>query len=137
MRTGKTLPILFAVLVLVALLGTVSMGVMGAGSFGGMMGPGMMAGYAGTYAAWPWGWMMLAGTISMVAFWGAVIVGVALLVRGLAGQTPTATDRANADAPLAILQRRYAAGEIDQATYERMRQELAAGSGPQVSNKAA
>ena len=58
MRTGKTL-LGKTLLIVFAALGTVSMGMMGAGSVGGMMGAGMMSGYAGL----PWGWMMLAGTV--------------------------------------------------------------------------
>jgi putative membrane protein len=87
-----------------------------------MMGPGMMWGYgsAGTIA----GWGMALGMLAMVAFWIALIAGVVLLVRWAAGQGAAPTAAPGTDDPVAILKRRYAAGEIDQPTYERMKQEL-------------
>jgi uncharacterized membrane protein len=45
-----------------------------------------------------------------------------VLVRWLLGHAHAGADRGDED-PLAILRRRYAAGEIDQATYERMKRE--------------
>ncbi len=65
-----------------------------------------------------WGW---AGMLLMGVFWIAVIAAVvwliARMVRGTRGRIrrPTAED---------ILRERYARGEIDQETYERMRSEL-------------
>jgi len=96
-----------------------------AGSFmmgPGMMGPGMMWGYgsAGTVG----GWGMALGMLAMLAFWIALIAGVVLLVRWAVGQATAPNTATGTDAPLAILRRRYAAGEIDQPTYERMKQEL-------------
>jgi putative membrane protein len=109
------LGVLVAAVLIAALAGTVWMGP-------GVMGPGMMWGYGslGTVA----GWGMALGMLAMVAFWIALIAGVVLLVRWAAvqGAAPTASTRT--DDPVAILKRRYAAGEIDQATYERMKQEV-------------
>ena len=59
----------------------------------------------------------------MFAFWGALIVGVVLLVRWLAG-TNAAPDGAEEDTALQTLRRRYAAGEISHEEYERMRKAL-------------
>jgi putative membrane protein len=108
------------VLVLVVLLGPLLAG--------GMMGPGMMGGYglpgvAFHGSGWLWGLGMGLGGLVMLAFWGALIAGGIVLVRWLFSQAHAGDDRGGEN-PLAILRRRYAAGEIDQATYERMKQEL-------------
>jgi putative membrane protein len=113
-----------AVLVLALLLGPVVMGgMMGAG----VMGPGMMGwGYAPPGAlptgnGWLWGLGMGLGGLLMLAFWGALIVGVVLLVRGATGHWTGSTAE---DDPVTILRRRYAAGEIDRVTFERMQADL-------------
>lgn len=118
-------------LILVTLLGTVlGSAMMGTGWGGGMMGPGMMWGYgasAGPAAAagWPWAIGMGFGWLAMIALWAAVVLGIVLLVRWVVGAAPQETTRLTVE-PLTILRRRYAAGEIDQETYERMKRELAA-----------
>ncbi len=91
---------------------------------GGMMGPGGMWGFGGPGApvgtgGWTWGLGMGLGALAMLAFWGAIIVGVVLLVRSLAG--PAAGSRGGESA-VDILKRRYAAGEITREEYEQMRQ---------------
>jgi putative membrane protein len=109
------------VVVLIALVGALA----GSAMMGnGMMGPGMMWGYSGSGAVGGWG--MGLGMLAMLAFWIALIVGVVLLVRWATGQAAVPIASTGTDDPTAILKRRYAAGEIDQATYERMKQELAA-----------
>jgi len=67
---------------------------------------------------------MAAGWIMMVVFWGLVVVGIVVLVRaattrGAPGQ-PTP-----ADAPLEILKRRYAAGELTKEQFEEMKHHIA------------
>jgi putative membrane protein len=127
-REGRTLAVVLGVLVLVVLLlPALGMGLLGPR----MMGPGMMWGYgpSGELPAtggWGWGLAMALGGLAMLAFWAALIVGVALLVRWLVrGAGAAGAGRAaGEDEALAILRRRYAAGELDQATYERMRREL-------------
>ena len=52
---------------------------------GGMMGPGMMRPGAMPGGGWGWGLGMGIGALAMLAFWGALIVGVVLLARGLGG----------------------------------------------------
>ena len=58
---------------------------------GPAMGPGMMWGYGGPYGG-PWGWHFFAANwlwrlalgvraVTMLAFWGVIAVGIALLVR--------------------------------------------------------
>lgn len=91
---------------------------------GGMMGQGMMwdhdsQGVLGING-WAWGLAMALGLLSMFAFWGAIIVGIVLLVRWLVG-TNAAPDGAGEDTALETLRRRYAAGEISHEEYERMR----------------
>jgi putative membrane protein len=113
-------------LVLVLLVGPVLMG----GMMGpGIMGPGMMGwsttpGAATNTSGWLWGLVMGLGGLMMLAFWGALIAGIVLLVRWAGGQRQGASYQPGADEPLAILRRRYAAGEIDEATYQRMKTEL-------------
>ncbi len=68
-----------------------------------------------------WGWMA-AGWITMLAFWVLVIVGIVAVVRwmnarGGAGQPP--------EAPLEILRRRYAAGELTKEQFESMKRDVA------------
>jgi uncharacterized membrane protein len=120
MRTTMALAIGLAVLAALAALG------MGTGF--GMMGPAMMWGYGSPVASSGWGLplAMALGWASMLAFWGAVIAGVILLVRWTASAAEPRDRSKDAKLPLAILRRRYAAGEIDEATYDRMKRELAA-----------
>lgn len=130
MRDGKMLGLIFGGLVIIALLGPLLGGLlMGGWGGAGMMGPGMMGGYWGPWSAteprvdgWGWGLLMGFGMLSMLAFWGAILLGLVLLARWLLGQGGTASP--GSQDPLAILQRRYARGEIDQPTYERMRHDL-------------
>jgi putative membrane protein len=121
MKTNhRGLWIVLGVLVLVVLLSAL----LG----GGVMGPGMMWGYGlpGTRFhgnGWLWGLGMGLGWLVMLAFWGALLVGGILLIRWLIDQSHARSGHGSDD-PLAILRRRYAAGEIDQATYERMMRDL-------------
>lgn len=129
MREARPLAILLAVLIgLVVLSATTVGGMMG----GPMIGPGMMWGYGGQaapFATTGWGAAIAMGMgwLMMLAFWGALIVGVILLVRWVAGAAPS---QAAHEDPLRILQRRYAAGEIDEETYRRMRRDLGSPAGP-------
>ena len=94
---------------------------------GGMMGQGMMWGHdpQGILGinGWAWGLIMALGLLSMFAFWGAIIVGIVLLVRWIAG-TNDVPNSAEEDPALEALRRRYAAGEISHEEYERMRKTL-------------
>ena len=121
MTNGKSLTILLATLVGIILVGAIAFG----GMMGGpMMGPGMMYGYTGQGTAlggWGAGLAMGIGWLMMLAFWGVIIVGVVLLARGITGSSSAPP---SAEHPLTVLQRRYAAGEIDKETYEQMRQDL-------------
>ena len=82
---------------------------------GGMMGPGMMGG------GWPL-WMGLGGLV-MLAFWGALVLGVVLLVRWALASDARPTGGAPESA-LDVVKRRYAAGELTREQYEQTRAEL-------------
>jgi putative membrane protein len=91
----------------------------------GMMGRGMMGWYGGAGPAneWPWVLGMGIGSLVMLAFWAAVIGLVVLAVRRMIGGS-TGDTPGGGESPLAILQRRYAAGEINREQYQEMRQVL-------------
>lgn len=122
-RENRGLLVVLGVLVLLVVIGPI----LGAGMMGpGMMGPGMPGGtMPGGSPGWVWGLAMGLGGLAMLAFWGAVIVGVVLLVRWLA----SATDGSSGGRPesaLDVLKRRYAAGEITRQEFEDMRRVLEA-----------
>lgn len=91
---------------------------------GGMMGPGMMwGGGPVTAGGWTWGLGMGLGWLMMLAFWGALIVGVVALVRWLGGTGERPRPPA-AESALDVLKRRYAAGEITAEQYQQMKEVL-------------
>ena len=123
MRQEKTFWIAAAVIAGIALASILSVGTM----MSGMMGPGMMAGAYGrgmpfTPDGWAWPVMMGAGWLMTLAFWASIGLGLFLIMRAAVGRTAPGSPP---DA-MEILRRRYAAGEIDEATYEHQRQQLAA-----------
>ncbi|NQW80650.1 MAG: SHOCT domain-containing protein [Polaromonas sp.] len=68
-------------------------------------------------------WMMSGMWLMCGLFWLLIIAGAVLLVRWLArrpGQVKTSLD----DSPAEILKRRYANGDIDRETFEKMKQDL-------------
>ena len=73
---------------------------------------------------------MFFGGAMMIAFWGAVIVLVILAVRWLGDSRPGEKQHGVLDAPMRILEERYARGEIDHGEFERRRQSLRAGDRP-------
>ncbi|MBI4840694.1 MAG: SHOCT domain-containing protein [candidate division NC10 bacterium] len=83
-----------------------------------------MMGWGG-YGAFGMGFV---GWIFMLLFWGLIIVGLVLVVRWLWDQgrpaTGAGTGGGAAEAPLDILKRRYARGEISKEEYDRMKQDL-------------
>ena len=115
--TTRALLVALGVLVVVALGFSALMGgVMGPGMAGqGPVGPTMMSGHG-----WMGGLGMGLGGVVMLTFWGALILGIVLLVRSMgAGGGPQAYST-----PLDTLKRRYAAGEITRQQYELMRKDL-------------
>lgn len=75
-----------------------------------------------------YGWGMgVGGWIAMTLFWGALIVLIVWTVSRLfpAGQQrQSAGPTTGPESAEEILKRRYAAGEIDTATFQQMRAEL-------------
>jgi putative membrane protein len=74
---------------------------------------------------WGWGWgHMVFGSLMMLLFWGAVVLAIVFVVRwlGMAGhrpETPAPENRA-----LAILEERFARGEIDVNEFEERKRRL-------------
>jgi hypothetical protein len=143
MRHGTKwlIAVLAALAAVAVLVPSIAMGALGmAGMGGGMMGNGMIgrgmmsgcalpgSGMAGSCPAigtslmadsgWTQGVIVGLHALATLALWGAVAVAVILAVRWLLARPAADT------APLSILQRRYAAGEIDAATYAEMRAAL-------------
>ncbi len=83
--------------------------------------------YPGGMMGWGYGGygMGIVGGLFMLVFWGLIIVGLVLLVRWLWDQTRHGAGPGAIEAPLDILKRRYARGEISKEEYDRMKQDLA------------
>ncbi len=84
--------------------------------------PGGMMGWGG-YGGFGMG-MGIVGGLFMLLFWGLIIVGLVMLVRWLWDQTRHGASPGAIEAPLDILKRRYARGEIGKEEYDRMKQDL-------------
>ena len=69
--------------------------------------------------------MGIFGWLVMLLFWGLILVGLVLLVRGLWDHGRPAGGSGVGEAPLDILQRRYARGEVTKEEYERIKQDVA------------
>ena len=87
-------------------------------------GPQGMMPHGGVVGGWAWGLAMGLGALSTLAFWGALIVGIILVVRWFAGRAAHPDERSGAAPALETLRRRYAAGEISQEEYENRRKVL-------------
>jgi putative membrane protein len=64
--------------------------------------------------------------IGMLLFWGLIIFGVVMLVRGFGGRSCShaSEPRLSHRTPLDILAERYARGEIDKSEFEQKRNDL-------------
>ena len=91
---------------------------------GGMMGPGRMGPKMMGDGQWHWGMVWGLGGLTMLAFWGVLIVGVVLLIRLLDRSRPRPPAQTS-ESPLDVARRRYAAGELTREQYEQMRKDLA------------
>lgn len=69
----------------------------------------------------PWGWVMM---LLAALFWIAVIGGLAWFLYTLARRRGWMGGDAAPRDPEEVLRDRYARGDIDRATYERMREDL-------------
>jgi putative membrane protein len=79
-------------------------------------GPGMMGAYG-------WAHGSAFGMVGMVLWWVLIILGIALLARWLIKGAPGSGDAPRSRA-LAILEERYARGEIDKQQFEDMKRDL-------------
>jgi len=61
--------------------------------------------------------------VFMLLIWGFVILGLVLVIRWVVMRGKH-DKRKSRQTPLEVLKTRYARGEIDRETYERMKQEL-------------
>jgi putative membrane protein len=76
------------------------------------------------HMGWGWGHAIF-GTLTMLAFWGGLVVLVVFLVRWLGGGTfPRQEPPPPRRTPLEVLQERFAKGEIDKPEYEEKRRLL-------------
>lgn len=71
------------------------------------------------------GWWVVM-VIGMVVFWGAVIIGIAWLVRG---GSPNGWRGERSETPIEILERRFAEGAMTADEYHERRQVLTSASG--------
>ena len=109
--------VVVGVLVLLPLLG--GLGMLGGWGMGpGMMGGGMMGGGPWSGGRWGMGFPLIGGI-----FWLLIIGGIALVVASLVRQGP-AIPAASGEAPMDILKRRLAKGEITLEEYETLKKEL-------------
>jgi putative membrane protein len=69
-----------------------------------------------------WGWWMLFGWIWMAVFWGLIIWGAFTLIRYLS--QPRGTSTSGGESALDLLERRYAAGELDHEEFEERRRRI-------------
>ncbi|MBI4264713.1 MAG: SHOCT domain-containing protein [Acidobacteria bacterium] len=67
-----------------------------------------------------WGLGMGLGGLVMLLFWGALIVGLVLLIRSLDGRERGP----RGETALDVLKRRYAAGEITREQFEQTRRDI-------------
>jgi putative membrane protein len=72
-----------------------------------------------------WGWIGL-GMVHMLLFWVLVILGIAVLVRWLAGGQREDLPRGDAPRALDILKARYAKGELTREQFEQMKRDIGA-----------
>jgi putative membrane protein len=70
-----------------------------------------------------WGWWMIPGFVWMIAFWGFII----WLLVTLVNRSNTPTDNRPQSNAMAILEERYARGEITKEQFEEMRRTLRTG----------
>lgn len=74
---------------------------------------------------WHMGWgHMVFGSLMMLLFWGAVVLAVVLTVRYIGGSGGRAESSDSPNRALAILEERFARGEIDKEEFEERKRLL-------------
>ena len=74
------------------------------------------------------GWMLLMMAL-MVLFWGAIVLGLAWLIRGATeGASAPPESGVTRESPLEILERRFAEGAVSPEDYQARREVLVSGS---------
>jgi putative membrane protein len=66
--------------------------------------------------------MWLGGGLFMILFWVLVIVAIVLIVKYVARTPPG--NQGQGEAPLDILKRRYAKGELTKEQFDKMKEDL-------------
>ncbi len=69
--------------------------------------------------------MSVFGGLFMLLFWGLIVLGILFVVRRLWDKGQSGAGAGRGDAPLEVLKRRYARGEIGKEEYERIKRDLA------------
>ncbi len=75
------------------------------------------------HMGWGWGHMVF-GSLMMLLFWGAVVLAVVLTVRYIGGSGGRAESSDSPNRALAILEERFARGEIDKDEFEERKRLL-------------
>lgn len=83
----------------------------------------------GMHGDFGWGWMAPMMAV-MVLFWGAVILGIVWLIRGVArgGPTPVGESPVSRETAVEILERRFAEGALTAEDYRARREVLVNGT---------
>ena len=105
MNSRELTTVLLVILGVIVLLPVLAMSIWGFG----MMGPGMMG-----HGAWGGGWSAGFGPLILLI----LVAGIVLVVLGFTRREP------RPEAPLEVLKRRLARGEITREQYEELRQAL-------------
>lgn len=83
------------------------------------------AGASGWHGGWGWGWgHMVFGSLMMLLFWGAVVLAIVVAVKWLGGSGRADGLPAGTSSALAILEERFARGEIDAEEFEERKRRL-------------
>jgi putative membrane protein len=77
------------------------------------------------HGGWGWGWgHMVFGSLMMLLFWGAVVLAIVFVVRWLGMAAHRPEPPASENRALAILEERFARGEIDVKEFEERKRML-------------
>lgn len=74
-------------------------------------------------SGWSWGHMVF-GSPMMLLFWGAVVLAIVVAVKWLGGSGRAKGPPAGANSALAILEERFARGEIDAEEFKERKRRL-------------